>query len=471
MESRINTIKRQLIEHLRQENERGLQNLFEVTHPGDFAAVLEVVDLDDAKELFSRLPASRRTEILDEVAPRRSVELLSELSEEAVVDVLEDMPPDDAADIFLMFDDEAQEEYLSKIDDDQYRRTIIDLISYPADSAGGIMTTEYLAVSEKLSVEEAIQTVRRRSEDAEILYYLYTLDEDNRLSGVIAMRELLQAEPTQQLRDLASRDLVHARIDDDQEEAAQLLDRYNLLAVPVLDHQDHMRGIITVDDAVGILEQEATEDIYKQAGISPYQELEAERSIRLTQSSFWTNMSLRIPWLTVVFIGTLLTASSVSLFEGYLNKFVELAFFMPVIAAMGGNVGAQSTTIFVRALTLGQIDTGDFWRPFLAEMYKTGMGIGLFFGLFLGLTSWGWQVYLRGTDPVGYALSFGLAVGMAMFFAILAASANGFFIPWLVSVMGADPAAASNPLLTTVQDLVGIFIYFGCASLFLTVLG
>lgn len=470
METRINAIKNQMLNHLNQENERGLQNLFEVTHPGDFAAVLEVVDVDRAKELFERLPASRRAEILDEVAPGRSVKLLKELSEEALVDVLEDMPPDDAADVFLMFDEDKQEEFLSKIEDDEYRRTIIDLISYPADSAGGIMTTEYIAVGEKQTVEEAIQTARRRSDDVEIMYYLYTLDADNRLSGVIAMRELLQANPDQEVREIATRDVVSARIDDDQEEAAQLLDRYNLLAVPVLDHQDHMRGIITVDDAVGILEQEATEDIYKQAGISPYQELEAERSIRLTQSTFWTNMSLRVPWLTVVFIGTLLTASSVSLFEDFLTKFVELAFFMPVIAAMGGNVGAQSTTIFVRALTLGQIDTSDFWRPFFAELYKTGLGVGAFFGGFLGLTTWAWQVYLRGTAPGGYALDFGIAVGLSMFLAILAASANGFFIPWLVSVLGADPAAASNPLLTTVQDIVGIFIYFACATFFLTVL-
>jgi magnesium transporter len=143
---------------------------------------------------------------------------------------------------------------------------------------------------------------------------------------------------------------------------------------------------------------------------------------------------------------------------------------MPVIAAMGGNVGAQSTTIFVRGLTLGQIDTSHFWKPFFSELYKTGFGIGIFFGGFLGLTAWTWQLYLRGAAPGGYALDFGLAVGLSMFLAILAASANGFMIPWLVSIIGADPATASNPLLTTVQDIVGIFIYFACAGFFLTIL-
>lgn len=470
MEDRINALKDQLLDHLERGNEHGLRNLFEVTHPSDFGAVLGVIDVNRARDLFSRFPDDRKPEILGELTPGRAVELLSELSDESVVYVLEDMPPDDAADIFLTFEKEKQERLLSKIEDDNFRQILIDLISYPPDSAGGIMNTEFIAVDEELTVDEAIDEARRLAEDAEMFYYLYTLDQNNRLSGVLAMRELLQADSDEELRNLAVSDLVSVRIDEDQEEAAKKLDRYNLVALPVVDHQKNLRGIITVDDAVGILEQEATEDIYKQAGISPYQELEAERSIRLTRSTFWKNMSLRVPWLSIVFIGTLVTASSVSLFEGYLERYVELAFFMPVIAAMGGNVGAQSTTIFVRGLTLGQIDTSQFWKPFFAEIYKTGMGVGIFFGIFLGLTAWTWQLYIRGADPTGFALEFGLAVGVSMFFAILAASANGFIIPWLVSVLGADPATASNPLLTTVQDIVGIFIYFACAALFLTVI-
>lgn len=470
MEDRISAIKEQLLDHLERENEKGLRNLFEVTHPSDFGAVLEKIDIERARELFEQMPKDRRPDILDELTPARSVRLLEDHPEAEVVALLEEMPPDDAADIFLTFEQERQEHLLSQIDDDEFRQNLIDLISYPSDSAGGIMTTEYIAVNEEMTVREAMEAARRRADEAEMFNYLYALDEDNRLSGVLAMRDLLQANETDEIREVSVRDVITVHIDDDQEEVAKKLDRYNLMALPVVDHQGHMRGIITVDDAVEILEQEATEDIYKQAGISPYEELEAERSIKLTRSSFWTNLSLRIPWLVIVFMGTLLTAQSVSLFEGYLQRFVELAFFMPVIGAMGGNVGAQSTTIFVRGLTLGQIDTSNFWKPFFLEIYKTGMGIGLFFGVGLGLTGWTWQYYLRGAVPGGYALDFGLAVGVSMFLAILAASANGFMIPWLVSALGADPATASNPLLTTVQEIVGIFIYFSCAALFLTVL-
>jgi magnesium transporter len=470
LEDRIEAIKNQLLDHLDRDNEKGLENLFEVTHPSDFGAVLEVVEPEEGRELFGRLPDELKPVMLDEVSPGRAVELLRELPEENIVGVLEGMPPDDAADIFLTFDQDDQERLLSQIHDDEFRQILIDLVSYPPDSAGGIMTTEFIAVSEEMTVDEAIETARRRADDAEMFNYLYALDEDNRLSGVMAMRQLLQADSQDQIRDVAVRDVVSVRIDDDQEEVAKKLNRYNLLALPVVDHQDHMRGIITVDDAVGILEQEATEDIYKQAGISPYEELEAERSIRLTRASFWTNFSLRIPWLSIVFVGTLLTASSVSLFQEYLKQYVELAYFMPVIAAMGGNVGAQSTTIFVRGLTLGQIDTGQFWKPLLAELYKTGLGVGLFFGVLLGLSSWTWQLYVGGHAPGGFALDFGIAVGVSMFLAILAASVNGFFIPWIVSVVGADPATASNPLLTTVQDIVGIVIYFTCAGFFLTLL-
>lgn len=467
MQERVDVIKQQLLEHLRQENHEGLNNLFEITHPSDLSAVVEVVGADEARRIFARMPDEKRVEILGDLPPGRSVELLRSLDEGTVVGLLEEVNPDDAADIFLILEKDHQEELLTRIEDDRFRQILIDLISYPAESAGGIMTTEYLAIQEDCTVEEAIDAARERSPEAEIVYYIYTLDEDNRLSGVLPMRRLIQEDPSVPVREIAQRDLFKVRIDDDQEEAAQLMERYGLLAVPVVDHQDRMRGIITVDDAVGILEREATEDIFKQAGLSPFEEPESDRNMRITRTSLWSNLGLRVPWLVVVFTGTLLTASSVSLFEPYLRKYVELAFFMPVIAAMGGNVGAQSTTIFVRGLALGHVDTRHFWRPLGAEVLKTGLGIGALFGVLLGVSAWSWQFYLRGQPPGGYSLEFGVAVGGSLFLSILAASANGFLIPWLVSAFGADPAAASNPLLTTVQDILGIVIYFACAALFL----
>ncbi len=467
MQERVDVIKQQLLEHLRQENHQGLNNLFEITHPSDLSAVMEVLGAEEARRVFARMPQAKRVDILGDLPPGRSVGLLGSLDDDAVVQLLQEVNPDDAADIFLLMEKDHQEDLLTRIEDDRFRRILIDLISYPAESAGGIMTTEYLAIQEDTTVEEAIDAARERSPEAEIVYYIFTLDEDNRLSGVLPMRRLIQEDPGTPVREITQRDLFKVRIDDDQEEAAQLMERYDLLAVPVVDHQDRMRGIITVDDAVDILEREATEDIFKQAGLSPFHEPQSDRNIRITRTSLWSNLGLRVPWLVVVFTGTLVTASSVSLFEPYLQKYVELAFFMPVIAAMGGNVGAQSTTIFVRSLALGHVDTRHFWRPLAAEILKTGLGIGLLFGVLLGVSTWSWQLYLRGHPPLGYALEFAVAVGGAMFLAILAASANGFLIPWLVSTFGADPAAASNPLLTTVQDLVGIVIYFSCAALFL----
>ncbi|MFB6345927.1 MAG: magnesium transporter, partial [bacterium] len=402
--------------------------------------------------------------------PGLATYLINQSSNAEAVRFLEEINPDDAADIFLTMTKERQEELLAEIGDDDFRKVLIDLVSYPSDSAGGIMTTEYLAVPEDYTAEETIEEAREKSEDAEIIYYIYTLNEDNRLSGALSMRRLLQVDPETPVREIAQRDLIKVRVGDDQEVAANVMDRYGLLSVPVVDHQDRMRGIITVDDAVGIKERETTEDIYKQAGLSPFQDIETERNVQITEADLWTNLALKIPWLVVVFFGTLVTASMVGLFEGYLNKYVELAFFMPVIAAMGGNVGAQSTTIYVRAMVLNKVDLERFWYQFFGEIYRTGIGIGIFFGLFLGLFSWCWQYFLRHKDPTGYALSFSLAVGVAMFLAIVAASANGFFIPWLVQKLGSDPATASNPLLTTVQDIVGILIYFSSAAFFLSFL-
>jgi len=468
MDQRISSLKSQILKHLRQDNESGLANLFETSHPSDLADVLELISRDEAEEIFHRMSKDLQIKLIGELTPGFASRLLRRFETDQVIPYLEHINPDDAADIFLAFGDEYQDQLLPLIDDEEFRQELIDLTSYPPDSAGGIMTTEYLAVPETYTVGQTIKEVQNQADETEVIYYIYTLNEGRRLSGTISMRRLLNADNDLQVQKIIQKELFKIRLDDDQEEAAKMMDRYGLLAVPVVDNQDRMRGIVTSDDAVGILERETTEDIFKQAGLSPYEELESERSMRLTHASLWSNMTLRIPWLVIVCLGTLLAASSVSLFEDYLNKYVELAFFMPVIAAMGGNVGAQSTTIFVRGLVLGHVDTRNFWKQFFMEIYRTGFGIGLFFGGFVGFCVWIWQFYLRAGTGDQYALYFAVSIGVAMFLAIIAASALGFLIPYVVHRIGADPAAASNPLLTTVQDVVGLLIYFSSAAYFLS---
>lgn len=469
MEPQISTLKSQLLDHLQQENEAGLKNIFENNHPSDLAEALEILSRERARKIFQVCPSEQRSEILGQLTPVLGRYVLSGLSDREVIHALSELNPDDSADIFLAFSKKRQQQLLPLIEEGEFRQELVDLISYPPDSAGGIMTTEYLAVPETFTVEETLAEIQKEADEAEVIYYVFTINEGRRLSGAVSMRRLLEADGDIQIREIAQRDLFKVRLSDDQEKAAKIMDRYGLLAVPVVDHQDRMRGIITSDDAVGILERETTEDIFKQAGLSPYEELESERSMRLTHASLWSNMTLRIPWLVIVSFGTLLTASSVSMFEEYLTKYVELAFFMPVIAAMGGNVGAQSTTIFVRGLVLGHVDMKHFWKQFFMEIFRTGFGIGLFFGGFFGLCTWLWQFFIRSASP-DYALFFSLAVGVSMFLAIVAASALGFLIPYTVYKVGADPATASNPLLTTLQDVVGLLIYFSCAIFFLSFL-
>ncbi len=467
MQQRIKTIKNQALEHLCRDNTDGLKNLFEITHPTDLAHALDKFTFNRAIKLFSLMPVNKQIEILGIISPNFAARLLREIDAERFAELMQEMRPDDAADIFLTLEKSEQEELLGRIGDQDFRRNLVDLVSYPYDTAGGIMTTEYLAVDENCTVEETIQAARDASDDVEVIYYIYTIDEDQRLSGVLSMRRMLKTESHKRVREIARRDLFKVRVDDDQEESAKIMDRYGLLAVPVVDHQDRLRGIITVDDAVHILEQETTEDIYKQAGLSPFEEIESERSMKVTNASVWTNLAIRLPWLVIVCIGTLLGAWVMSTYGDYIEKVVELAFFVPVVMAMGGNVGAQSTTIFVRSMVLGQIDVEDFWKNLVREIFRTGLGIGLFFGLFVGTLIWCWKVYLLGAPLAGETLHLSLAVGSAMFFAILAASANGFLVPWLVHKFGADPATASNPLLTTIQDIVGIVIYFSSAVFFL----
>lgn len=467
MQERIQTIKQQALEHLNRDNREGLENLFEISHPTDLGNLLEKLTFEQAVELFAMMPVDKQIEILGIVAPGFAARLLRRIDADEFAHLMQEMHPDDAADIFLTLGKEEQEELLGRIEDDDFRRNLVDLVSYPYDTAGGIMTTEYLAVNENCTVEETIEAAREASDDVEVIYYIYTIDEDQRLSGVLSMRKMLETESHKRVRDIARRDLFKVRVDDDQEESAKIMDRYGLLAVPVVDHQERLRGIITVDDAVHILEQETTEDIYKQAGISPFEEIESERSMKVMNASVWTNLAIRLPWLVIVCIGTLMGAWVMSTYGIYIEKVVELAFFVPVVMAMGGNVGAQSTTIFVRSMVLGQLDLEVFWKTLFTEIFRTGLGIGLFFGLVVGSAIWCWKVYLIGAPLGGETLQLSLSVGSAMFFAILAASANGFLVPWLVHKFGADPATASNPLLTTIQDIVGIMIYFSTAVFFL----
>ena len=448
------------------EDYEGLVKVFEISHPSDLAEALQDYYPDQAAEYINIMPEDVALEVLQTIPENRARNILKEMEVTQIPPYLTGMNPDDAADIFLEFKPSNQDKILEHMEADEVRQNLINLVSHPSDSAGGLMTTEFLAIPEESTVEEAIEAAREYSGDAELVYYIYTLDSDQHLSGVLSMRELIQTDPQKPVKDIVRRDIFKVRLEDDQEEAARLMERYQLLAVPVVDECDRLRGIITVDDAMDALEDETTEDFYKKSGLSSVEALQTERSHRVINASIWTNIMVRAPWLIIVGIGGLLAGGVLEAYEQALETWVVLAFFVPLLMDMGGNVGTQSTTIFVRGLTLGHIDPKDFFKDMLRELVRTGLAIGTLMGVLTFGAGYSW-VYFWRAQPHADAFLVAMTVGVSMLLIIFVASMLGYLIPWTIHKLNLDPAAVSDPIVTTIKDITGLLIYFTVASLFL----
>ncbi len=317
------------------------------------------------------------------------------------------------------------------------------------------MTTEYVSVMEDFTAEEAIATLRKIAPDAETIYYVFVVNTHNQLVGVISLRELIVAAPTTLIRDVMHRKVVSVPVDMDQEEVARIVSKYNFLAVPVIDDQQHLLGIVTVDDVIDVIHEEVTEDIFRLAGAPGEEEDEEDTSV-------WkiaTSLKARLPWLFVTMLGGLVSGQILSHFSDQINAVVALAFFIPLLTGMGGNVGTQSSTVTVRGIATGQIKGKGAWKIVCREAL-VGLMIGLVLGVFVGVVASWWQ-----DKPM-----LGLVVGLAMAGNMLTAAAMGAFVPLTFRKLGIDPAVASAPFISTAIDITGLLIYSTLATLLIVYL-
>jgi magnesium transporter len=312
------------------------------------------------------------------------------------------------------------------------------------------MSPEVFALEQSLSVKEAIAALQQ-ADDVEMVFYLYVINEQGQLVGVLSLRQLLTVSPAAKLADIMITDVFSVRTDMDQEEVARVVEKYNILAVPVIDDNNRLKGIITVDDIIDVLRQEATEDIYKMAGASQEELLYGNKSFKIAR--------LRLPWLLINLFGGVMTGYLMWLFKITLKEVIALISFIPVITGMGGNVGGQSATIMVRGFATGRIDFSMLRQVFLKEL-RVGLIMGSVCGLTVGLVAWAWH-----GNPY-----LGLVVGLAMVVAMAVASSMGVIAPAAFKKMGIDPAIASTPFVQTANDITGILIYFGMATSFLAFL-
>ncbi|MEI6806665.1 MAG: magnesium transporter [Myxococcaceae bacterium] len=368
------------------------------------------------------------------------------------------LAPDDAADLIQVLPPEEHHAYLDLIDD-ATRLEIIALMAYAEDKAGGLMSSRYARLRPEMSVDEAVRYLRIQARtEVETIYYAYVLDPEQHLLGVLSFRELLVAPPEKLVKDIMRTQMITVPEHAEQEAVGRLFANRDLLAMPVVDEEHHMKGIVTFDDIVHVVQEEATEDIQKLGGISaldsPY-----------LRTRLWEMLKKRAGWLTVLFLGELFTATAMGFFEKEIEKAVVLALFIPLIISSGGNAGSQATTLIIRSMALGEVKLKDWWRVLGREL-QCGLMLGAILGSIglMRILLWSTQSQIYGPHYMLVAWTVALSlVGVVLWGAVM-----GSMLPFVLKRFGFDPAASSAPFVATMVDVTGLVIYFSIASLVLS---
>lgn len=430
----------------------------EELHPADLADVVEALPEDRVVAFLTALPAARAADVLEYLDEDRRTLALEGMSAREAAALVSEMTPDDRADLMeeiAAADEERAEEILSEIPAEARAETE-RLLAYDSYTAGGRMTTEFVSAPEAMTVEEALRAVRAvaRTGRREAMYAIYTTDAAGRLRGVLSLRELLAAPEGARLADVAWTEVQDVPADATQEQVARVISDYDLVALPVVDAERRLLGVVTVDDVIDVIEQEQTEDVQKLGG------MEALDQPYMSEGLF-SVVRKRVGWLCVLFAGSLLTATVIERYEGRLSKAEILTLFIPLIVSSGGNSGSQATSLIIRAMALGEISLRDWWRVAGREVVS-GLALGVVLGAlgFARVMVWhafGWYDYGR------YHLRLGATVGLTLLGVVTFGSLAGSMLPFLLRRAGADPASASAPFVATLVDVSGLLIYFTVA--------
>ena len=441
-----NHILLQIIRHLKSDHRPGFQELIEELQPYDMAVVYKNLPEKHRDRFLSFLDYPQKAVLVQELEGRMQLEILQRLGIDASTQVMEQMDKDDLADLLSSLSRGRSEEFLASMKREE-SRSVKNLMGYPPESAGGIMTNRYVWILNTYTVKEAVDKLKAFADFAENIYYLYVLDDDKRLIGVVSFRDLLMADLNERVENIMFSRVIAVQAETDQEQAARLIERYDFVAVPVTDNNGRLLGIITVDDVLDVLIQEANEDIEKLTASGKAIDFET----KALAASF-----RRLPWLIMLLFIGLFSASIINRFEDTLQKVVSLAFFMPMIAGMTGNTGTQSLAVVVRGLVKADLNRASVIRLVARE---TGVGviIGVICGLLIAAMAFVWQGNLV----------LGMIVGGSLFLTLIVGTLAGTVIPLILYYFKVDPAIASGPLITTLNDIFSLSIYFGTASFFI----
>ena len=435
---------------LRRQAKTNLIKLTRKTHPADLATVFRHFTDEEQIEIFTLMNENEHTaEFLSELDDALVNDLLANESLERIASIIEKAPTNDQSGILNVLEEEKAQSVIELLNTEE-QEEIAEIMGYPEDSAGALMNTEVFTLNEGITAGEAIKTLQDQ-EDAEMVFYLYITDNDDRLVGVISLRALTTTPSTTTLKDMMIKNVHSVRPETDQEEVARVVAQYNYLAVPVIDPDSHLLGIVTVDDVVDVIREEATEDFLQMAGAGK------DREILLKSS--WENAKTRLPWLFASWVGGVIAAYLIGVFENMLENIIALAAFIPVILGMGGNIATQSSTIIVRGMATGRVNIGGEIKLIIKEM-QVGLLLGILYGILLG-------VFAKITFPNAHNY-LGVVVGLSICVSMIVAATVGTIIPLILRKLDIDPAVATGPFVTTSIDILGVLFYFLIAGLFLS---
>lgn len=427
-----------------------LAEFVEQEHPADLAEAFSSLTDEERKALFDLLPSELAADIVEELKTEDQTELLNEMDVDRASDIIVAMESDDATDLLSELEEQRTEDILSSLGKEEAEE-FQELLSYEDDSSGGIMGTEYIALSPNMKVDFALDFIKKTGKEAQTLNDIYVVDSEERIVGVLSLRDIVVANPMLKIGEIMHRKVVKVGVNADQEEAALLFKKYGVSALPVVDEQDRLTGIITADDILHVVDEEATEDIQKMAGVLSHEDTYmSTRTVRV-----WSS---RIIWLVVLFFANLSSGFIMKGFEKSLEVAVSLTFFIPLLIGCAGNAGSQASAIVIRSLALKEVHIKDSLEVLWKELR-----IGLLLGLVTGIAG----VFLSFLVPhpeISW-LAMGLTIGISILLTVTIGSAAGAGLPILASVLKLDPAVIAGPLITTIVDAAGLVIYFTVAKI------
>ncbi|MFQ3788675.1 magnesium transporter [Halomonas sp. A29] len=445
--------KETLILAAEQDDRERLDQWLPELRAADLSEILEEMAEDDGDlptvlKLLDCLPLERRANVLGYLPGEVQVEIAEAMSDEVLLSVLEEMGSDERADLFNLLGEDRKEVLLRRMAR-QEREDLKRLASYEEGTAGAIMTSDYVAIPSGMTVSQAMMRVRQTAPDAETVYQLYIVEPEGKLTGTLSLRQLMVARPGAQVDDLMIKDVISVPVDEEQEEVARLVARYDMLAVPVIDHDERLVGIVTHDDAMDVAEEEATEDFHKGMSIGQLED-------GVSRVPIWSLYRKRVTWLVLLVFANLFSGAGIAYFEDTIAAQVVLVFFLPLLIGSGGNAGAQAATLTVRGMATGDVGVKD-WGKLLGRELLVAGALGLTMALAVAPIG-----VMRGGEAVA------MVVAASMVTIVLFGSLLGMCLPFLLNRVGWDPATASAPLVTTLIDASGVVIYFTIATAVLT---